>query len=127
MKKILYLMLPLLLHAEGIFFEESSRIQETFRELEFENETVRVWKTTIYPNSPLKMHRHEKPRLIIALNGGTLKKITERGEITYLRFDTGRPVWMDADPPGELHADVNESDAPIVVLVVEMKVEYPDI
>ena len=34
----------------------------TRREPQFENEHLKVWKTYIYPNQPLAMHRHENGR-----------------------------------------------------------------
>ena len=95
--------------------------QTTHREVQVDNEQVRVWKTTIYPASPLKMHRHDLPRIVVALQGGTLKKITDKGEVSDLVFETGKSYWLEADPEGELHGDVNESDQPIVVVVIEPK------
>ena len=119
--RLLLALLPLVLIGEEIAFEPKPLPQATYRELQFENDSVRVWKTTIVPFSPLKMHRHEQPRVIVGLEGGVLKKITEKGEISFLAFETGKAVWMDADPEGELHADVNESEASIVVMVIELK------
>jgi hypothetical protein len=107
--------------AEEINFVPASTPQSTYREFQFENETARVWKTTIMPFSPLKLHRHDNPRIMVGLQGGVLKRITERGEISYLNFETDKAIWLDADPPGELHADINESSDPIIVMVIEMK------
>lgn len=94
---------------------------ETHRILQVDNKHVRVWKTTIYPFSPLKMHRHDSPRVVIALKGGTLKKIEENGETSPLTFETGKAYWLEADPLGEFHADINESEEPIEVMVIELK------
>ncbi len=93
----------------------------THRVMQFENEQVQVWKTVIMPNQPLKMHRHDKSRVIVGLKGGTLKKIEESGEISSLVFETGKAYWLDEDPPGTLHADINESDEPIEVMVIQFK------
>lgn len=87
----------------------------------FENEHVRVWKTTITPHEPLKMHRHEVPRVIVGLKGGVLKKIEQTGEISYLTFDEGKTYWLSADLPGTLHADVNEGEEAVEVMVIEYK------
>ena len=38
---------------------------------QFENDDVRVWKSIITPRQPLSMHRHDHPRAIIALAGGS--------------------------------------------------------
>jgi redox-sensitive bicupin YhaK (pirin superfamily) len=88
---------------------------------QFENQEVKVWKSIIMPNQPLSMHRHESPRAIIALAGGTLKIVKESGESRAVIWETGKAYWLDADPPGELHGDVNESAHPIEVMVVEVK------
>ena len=53
------------------------------------------------PNQPLALHRHEHGRALISLNGGQLH--------------------VDADPAGTQHADVNETNKPIEVIVVELK------
>jgi beta-alanine degradation protein BauB len=34
---------------------------------QFENDEVKVWKSVVMPNNPLTMHRHEHPRVIVAL------------------------------------------------------------
>ena len=52
--------------------EALSQEEETRRVPQFENEHVLVWKSIIVPNQPLEMHRHDNPRAIIALKGGTL-------------------------------------------------------
>ena len=44
----------------------------TRREPQFQNSEVEVWKSTVMPNSPLAMHRHEHGRALIALKNGTL-------------------------------------------------------
>ncbi len=93
----------------------------THRVFQFENEHVRVWKTVIMPHQPLKMHRHDCSRVIVGLKGGALTKIEQTGETSPLVFDTGKAYWLTEDPPGTLHGDVNESDEPIEVMVIEIK------
>jgi hypothetical protein len=93
------------------------------RELMFENDRVICWKTTVTPNNPLKMHRHDRARCIVGLSGGTLKKTEEDGTVSDLTFETGKAYWLEADPPDELHADVNEGESAIVVIVMELKDE----
>ena len=100
--------------------EEASPMQ-TQRVFQFENEHVRVWKTVIMPHQPLKMHRHDCSRVIVGLKGGTLTKIEETGETSPLNFETGAAYWLTEDPPGTLHGDINESDEPIEVMVIELK------
>ncbi|MEB3703084.1 Cupin domain-containing protein [Candidatus Bealeia paramacronuclearis] len=102
-------------------FSLCGEIPKTHRELQFENEKVKVWKTIIMPNQPLKMHRHEQPRVVVGLKGGTLKKIEEGGRTSDLTFETSKAYWLEADPQGELHGDINESNEPIEVMVIEFK------
>jgi beta-alanine degradation protein BauB len=94
--------------------------QTTRREPQFENEHVRAWKSIIMPNQPLALHRHEFGRTIVALKGGTLDVVNEKGEtLKQMTWETGKAYWLDADPPGELHGDMNRGTEPIEVIVVE--------
>jgi hypothetical protein len=95
--------------------------QATQRFPQFDNEHVRVWKTVIMPNQPLSMHRHEFPRTIVALVGGQLKIQKENGQSQVVNWETGKAYWLEADPPNELHADVNDTGKPIEVMVIEMR------
>lgn len=93
----------------------------THRVFQFENEHVRVWKTIIMPHQPLKMHRHDCARVIVGLKGGSLTKFEDTGEISLLNFETARAYWASEDPPNTLHSDINESDEPIEVMIIEIK------
>ena len=95
--------------------------QATGRTPQFDNEHVEVWKSVIVPTQPLEMHRHDNPRAIIALKGGTLTVVNEAGEGRAMTWETGSAYWLDADTPGELHGDVNEGDEPVEVIVVQLK------
>lgn len=95
--------------------------QVTRRIPQFENEHVEVWKSIILPDQPLSMHRHELGRAIIALRGGTLTVVNDAGEERDMTWETGSAYWLDADPPGELHADVNRGTEPVEVIVVQLK------
>ncbi len=88
---------------------------------QFENADVKVWKTLIMPNQPLTMHRHDHGRTIVALQGGTLTIKPEKGPSTKVVWETGKAYWLDADPPNQLHADLNETNKPIEVMVVELQ------
>lgn len=90
----------------------------------FENEHVKVWKTIIVPNSPLTMHRHEHGRTIVVLKGGILTIQQDTGEKKTVDWKTGQAYWLDADPPGnKMHADVNETNDTIEVMVIENKLD----
>ncbi len=101
---------------------QSTVLEETTRRVpQFENEYVEVWKSIIVPNQPLTMHRHDHPRALIALKGGTLRIVNEAGDSHDLTWETGSAYWLDADPPGELHGDLNEGSEPVEVIVVQLK------
>src|SRR5690348_12536899 len=96
-------------------------VQKTHRVFQFENDYVKVWKTVIAPHEPLKMHRHDCARVVVGIKGGSLTKIEQTGEVSDLTFETGKAYWLDEDPPGTLHGDINDSDEPIEVMVIEVK------
>src|ERR687897_3627349 len=87
---------------------------QTRREPQFENEHVRVWKSIIMPNQPLALHRHDHGRTIVALKGGTLDVVNGKGEtLKKMTWETGKAYWLDADPVGEQHGDLNRTTEPI--------------
>lgn len=94
---------------------------QTRREPQFQNEHVQVWKSIIMPNQPLALHRHDLGRTIVALKGGTLDVVDKDGKtMKQMTWETGKAYWLDADPPGELHGDMNRTKEPIEVIVVQM-------
>ena len=104
--------------AVGIF----GQAQMTRREPQFENEHVRVWKSVIMPNQPLSLHRHDHGRTIVALRGGTLDVVDGDGRtVRQVTWEAGEAYWLDADPAGEKHGDVNRGSDPIEVMVIEMR------
>jgi beta-alanine degradation protein BauB len=96
---------------------------ETQRFPQFENDDVMVWKSVIVPGAPLAMHRHDHPRVIIALAGGTMNIVDQGGATERHVWETGKAYWLPANPPHTLHADVNAGEKPIEVMVVELKHE----
>jgi quercetin dioxygenase-like cupin family protein len=99
--------------------------RSTVRTPQFENDSVRVWKTSIAAGQPLTMHRHESARVIVALTDGTLRIVKESGESRTVTWGRGNAYWLPADPPGEKHGDVNEGQEPIEVMVVELAPRIP--
>lgn len=92
----------------------------TRREPQFKNAEVEVWKSIIMPNQPLALHRHDRGRTIVALKGGTLDVVDKDGKtMKQMVWETGKAYWLDADPPGELHGDMNRGKEPIEVMVVQ--------
>ena len=99
-----------------------SQSTQTRREPQFENENVRVWKSIIMPNQPLALHRHDFGRTIVVLKGGSLDIVDAAGKtMKTLQWETGKAYWLDKDPVGEQHGDLNRGTAAIEVIVVEMR------
>jgi hypothetical protein len=98
----------------------------TRREPQFENDDVKVWKSIIMPNQPLAVHHHDHGRAIVALKGGTLDVVDERGQtLRQMVWESGKAYWLDKDLPGTLHGDLNKGSQPMEVIVVEMKRDVP--
>ena len=92
------------------------------REPQFANNQVESWKSTILPNQPLSLHRHDHGRTIVALKGGTLDIVNDKGEtLKKYTWETGKAYWYDPDPPAQQHADLNRGKESIEVIVVEMR------
>lgn len=92
----------------------------TRRVSQFENPRARAWKLVIMPDQPVALHRHDRGQTIVALRGGTLDFVDAAGKtIRTMTWETGKAYWLDADPPGQQHADLNRGTTPIEVMVVE--------
>ena len=61
------------------FFVHAQQATQTQRIPLFENDDVKVWNSVIFPDAPLAMHRHEHPRVIVAMTGGTMKIVEQNG------------------------------------------------
>jgi len=101
----------------------SQQSTTTQRYPQFENETVKVWRSVVYPGAPLTMHRHDHPRVIIALKGGDMKIVEDSGKSEDHPWETGHAYWLTANPLNTQHADVNAGTEPIEVMVVELEKE----
>jgi hypothetical protein len=88
-----------------------------------QNDDVKVWRSLVLPNSPLTMHRHDHPRVIIPLQGGTMNIVDQSGAKEAHVWEKGKAYWLPANPPNTMHADVNAGDKPIEVVVVELQKE----
>ena len=84
-------------------FTAAQTINKTGREPQFENSEVKVWKSVVLPGNPLPLHRHEHPRVIIAMHGGTMKILEESGQSEVHKWETGKAYWLPANPPGTRH------------------------
>ena len=106
---------------DGTAVWSSDQSSSTQRIPQFENAHVKVWKSTIVPNAPLPLHRHDHGRVIIALQGGTMKVEDQSGTSETQVWETGKAYWLPANPPHTMHTDVNVGDHPIEVMAVEVK------
>jgi len=97
------------------------QVNQVQRVPQFENQDVKVWKTVVMPNAPLTMHTHQHPRVIVALSGGTMKVVYEDGTSEVHQWETGKAYWLSAEEGKRRHADVNQGDKPLEVMVVEIE------
>jgi hypothetical protein len=88
---------------------------------QFENNDVHVWKAIVTPNAPLTMHRHDHPRVLVAISGGNMNIVQQSGGTELNHWESGSAYWLPASKPGAMHADVNVGRKPIEVMVVELK------
>lgn len=93
----------------------------TQRVEQFENADVHVWKATITPGAPLTMHRHDHPRVLVALDGGNVNIVQQNGGSELNTWETGKAYWLPASKPGTMHTDSVVGRKPIEVMVVELK------
>jgi beta-alanine degradation protein BauB len=99
----------------------SAPASATQRIPQFENSHVKVWKSTIAPNAPLPPHRHDHGRVIVALQGGTMKIMDQSGASQTHICKSGKAYWLPANPPNTMPRDVNSGDQPIEVMAVEVQ------
>jgi hypothetical protein len=122
MKRGITLLAGALVFGAGTLVGSFQQASTTRREPQFENSHVTVWKSIIMPNQPLAVHRHDHGRTIVALRGGTLDVVNAQGKtLKQMTWETGKAYWLDADPPGEQHGDLNRGTTPIEVIVVQMR------
>jgi quercetin dioxygenase-like cupin family protein len=88
---------------------------------QFENDEVKVWKSVVLPHQPLTMHRHDHPRVIVALTSGTMSLVDSSGAKEDHVWEAGKAYWLPAMPPGAMHADVNVGDKPLEVMLIELE------
>ena len=108
-------LLPLFLLPAGLVPQTAPRAPQ------FENDDVRVWKTTLMPKVELPAHRHDHPRVVVALTGGTVRMLAQPGGPEMHTWETGKAYWLPPNPPGQTHVESNVGDKPIEVMVVELE------
>lgn len=87
------------------------------RELQFENEHIRVWKAEISSDQPLDTHRNDTGRLLISLRSGELQQVNKNGASSNLKLERHQTCWLK---PGQ-SSKVDAGSEPVEVMIVEMK------
>ena len=64
---------------------------------------------------------HDHGRMIIALQGGTMRIEDQSGTSETHVWETGKAYWLLANPPNTMHRDINVGGHPIEVMVVEVE------
>lgn len=95
----------------------------THRTQLFTNEKVKVYSAVIYPGAKqtLSMHRHDNPRVLVALTDGILKITNDKGQSHELALKKDQAYYLKSDPTDEKHQDENVSTHPIKVMVIELQ------
>ncbi|HWE99698.1 MAG TPA: hypothetical protein VG248_07870 [Caulobacteraceae bacterium] len=88
---------------------------------QFENAQVKVWRTRVATGDPLPLHRHDHPRVVVALSDGELDLRNAAGAVERLPMQNGHAYWLPAMAAGAMHQDVNPGREPLDLMVVELK------
>lgn len=110
MKKLLILACLALTQAKALEYE-----------VQFENDQVCVSRVVIEPKEEIGLHRDEVPQIVVGLRGGTITRVEADGREVDVEFPTGKAVFRPVDPENELHRSENRSNAPIEIIIVQMK------
>ena len=94
---------------------------EMTRVPQFENDRTVSWRSVIPPHTESTLHRHDRYRTVIGIVGGDLTTVSANGRKTVTHYETGSAYWQAPMAAGEMHKDVNDTDKPIELVVVEMK------
>jgi len=90
---------------------------------QLQNDTVKVWRTTVLPDAPLTLHRHDHPRVIVALTDGSMDLLDANGTHDLHVWQKDHAYWLPAMAPGAMHKDVNAGGKPLEVMVIELEKE----
>jgi hypothetical protein len=94
---------------------------EMTRVPQFENERAVSWKSIIPPHTESTLHRHDRYRTVVGIVGGELTTVAADGRRSVTRYESGKAYWQEPMHPGDMHKDVNDTNAAIELLVVEIK------
>jgi quercetin dioxygenase-like cupin family protein len=83
-----------------------------------DDERVRVLVVTDEPGHKSPLHQHDRNRVMIYLDPGTMRLAYEDGTVKNLRWKAGHVRW---DPAGGKHTSENTAKAPFRIVEVEIK------
>jgi len=92
-------------------------MRKALAELQAEDEVMRITRWTFEPATETGWHRHAWPYAVVPVQGGTLTVVDEDGEREY-PIRTGESYARNC---GVEHNIVNNSDAPIIFVEIEIK------
>lgn len=92
--------------------------------IEWENERVRVARVRIEAGEEVGLHRDEAPHVVVALEGGVIRRFEPDGSIVDVEFPTGKAVYRDTDPPDQLHKSMNISNNAVELILIELKEHF---
>jgi len=105
----------------GVMWAQTQQ-QPSHREPQFENSQMEAHYSLVMPHQPLTFHRHDHARTIVALTDGVLKAVDKSGKVLHTyTWKKNHAYFYEKDPPGQMHADVNDTSKPIEVMVVELR------
>lgn len=90
-------------------------------EVQFENDQVCVSRVVLEPEEEIGLHRDALPQIVVGLRGGTITRLEADGREVDVQFPTGKAVYRAVDPENELHKSVNRSNAPVEIIIIQIK------
>ncbi len=99
----------------------SINLQALEYEMQLENNSVVVARVKIMPQEEVGLHRDAYPQVVVALQGGVITRLEADGSTVDVNFPTGKAVFREIDPPDQLHRSINNSPAPVELIVIQLK------
>lgn len=90
-------------------------------ESEIHNADTHVWRVRLSPGQSSVAHRHNHPRVVVVLRGGSLRLDVKGATPRTLPWEGGKVYWIPADVAGEYHSYVNDGDQPVEFIYVEFE------
>lgn len=97
---------------------------QTEREVFIENQSTKVWKTTLCPHQKLPPHSHDYARVLIPEEDGQIKVIYQSGKVDFVNLHKKIPVFLSVDQGKELHEDENPGDAALHMTLIELRTAH---